>query len=671
MRKQQKWLEDEGVIYFGAWEPAYFYKQVGNAKENTASEKDFIRSVEFIKEIKKNGVNQIWYPFFKGYGLKMEEEEQKKTREAVKICKDYGVRTVAYCTFGSLVYETLSDEGADVKDWMCEPESGLPGSYGQDHQCFRVKPCYSSQGYLNYMKQVVSRALEYGFDVIHFDNTNTLPEPGSCKCKRCIGLWHSYLDEKFGTGTKESIKAGMERWGRNRFEHTLAPWFDQWNTAILQRELKVANQQEWALFRQKIFSDAMLSLAEFIHKKGKAVEFNIGKSPSSDYRFHGSINEEVVYPEADIIFNEGVEKPGYNSHGTPITRIRAHKIVQNFDLPMMSYNRTTLDMAEAFSFNPGMLAAWSPDMLVKSAENEKRLKFFNFYHSYKHYQTKQKSLAEVAFFHHNNSMTFSTLETYLELVSVQQLFQEEKIPFNVVYTKDLEALDGYKLLCISSMHCLTDAEGALIKKWVKAGGNLLLTGKSGARDDYFRLRTKIKEIKSVDDLIHQNEISNLFSDITGEDFTSSFSRNTGKGRCAYIKEVRHIALPEKGPSTWMINAEYCNSPENKAEILKAVDFLLPERKMKVESAEDLLVDICRREDTGEGLVHLFNVSYLKGKTASAKVCIKCDKEVKTLTRIGYNMEEAPVKFKNDGSRCSFEIKDIRESAVVIINKKGN
>ena len=669
MREPQKWLEDEGIIYYGAWEPVYIYKQWGKARQNTASECDFIRTEEFIKAAKKRGVNQIWYPFFKGYGLKFEYEDQQKTRKAVKLCQKYGIRTVAYCTFGSIVYESLKDEGQDVESWMCEPESGLPASYGQDHQCFRVRPCYSSEGYVGYMKEIVSRAIGYGFDAIHFDNTNTLPEPGGCKCKRCVDLWHVYLDKKFGKGSKESIKAGQERFGTNNFQNALAPWFDIWNTGAMQREVKVAYQQEWALFRQEVFAKAMLALADFIHKKGKAVEYNMGKSPSSDYRLHGSINEEVIYPAADIIFNEGAGKTQYNAHGAPVTRIRAHKIAQNFDVPMMFYNRTISDMAEAFSFNPGMLALSGTDMFDKTAENEKRYKYFQYYHKYKHYQTKQHSLAQVAFLHHNKSMTFSVLDTYLELVCMQQLFQEEKIPFNIVYSKDLDALEQYKLLCIPAMHCLSEEEGAKIKKWVKAGGALLISGKTGTMDDYFQLRTKVKEIKSIEDYTSKYETENLFTDLTGEDFTSGFMKNTGKGKCAYIKELQYLAVPDKGPATWMVAPDYYNVPKNKKEILKAIDFLLPERELLVATKEDLLVDLCVRNDTGEGLVHLFNMSYLKGKKGSTKVSFKWAKEVKTLTRIGYNMEETPVKFKKDGKRTSFDVANIEESAVIIVNKK--
>ena len=118
----------------------------------------------------------------------------------------------------------------------------------------------------------------------------------------------------------------------------------------------------------------------------------------------------------------------------------------------------------------------------------------------------------------------------------------------------------------------------------------------------------------------------------------------------------------------MINADFCNAPKNKAEVRTAVNFLLPERNITVDTKEDLLVDLCERKDTGEGLVHLFNVSYIKGKTASAKVSFKWKNEVKTLTRIGYDMAELPLKFKKDGAKISFSLEDIKESAVIVINK---
>ena len=77
----------------------------------------------------------------------------------------------------------------------------------------------------------------------------------------------------------------------------------------------------------------------------------------------------------------------------------------------------------------------------------------------------------------------------------------------------------------------------------------------------------------------------------------------------------------------------------------------------------------RRDDTGEGVVHLYNISFARGINAAAAVSLRWPDPISTLTRIGYDMDETPVVFKIEDGVARFNIDCIKESAVVIINKK--
>jgi hypothetical protein len=348
--------------------------------------------------------------------------------------------------------------------------------------------------------------------------------------------------------------------------------------------------------------------------------------------------------------------------------VRSLKIGQAFSVPIMMYNRTTHEMAEAFSFNPGMCSLWPIGQ--KPEERPDSLKFIQFYHRYKHYQTRQSSLAQIGIFLENESMTNSQLKTLMTLCSFTQLLQEECLPFNLVYDKDLDRLDQYKLIVIADMPCVKERQASAISKWVQSGGSLLTIGSTGIRDDYFRLRRKIKSVKTMDDLYRCNEPETVFTALTGEDNAKDYVKPVGNGRIAHLTALEYEDSPRPGdPAEWNIRSELINCPVNSEKVSDVLTQLLTKRNLVVHSDQDLLVDITRRDDTGEGVIHLFNISFARGQNASASVVFRWTEPVKSLTWIGFDRNETPVEFKKSDDSFSFNLDRIRESAIVVINKK--
>jgi len=674
MREQKERLAEEGIIYTGFWEPIHFYRQLGNSTQNTESALDFIKSEEYIKYLADVGVNQLWSNFSKGYGLEFEDAEQQKIRRMCDVARKYDMRVIAYCTGGSLTPETVRYDFPEnpgvVDDMVARREDGKWASYGNgSYQNFRARPDYTSPDYMAWQQRVIRKALDFGCDGIHFDNTNILPEPASCRCERCMKLWRDFLAEKYDESDPERREAGLQRWGRTDFRYARDPWFDEWNNPVLHREVRVANAQDWLLFRQKVFCDCLEEWARYIHELGGIVEYNCGKGFNSNYRGYGSIDDERLLPVADIIFNEGALKLGYSAKGAPHSRIREHKIVQSFRVPMMNYNRTPHMMAEAFSFNPGMCGMWErigPG--AETAEHEARRRFFRFYHEYKHYQTRQESVADVGVYLHHESMTYSMLTVYMHLCSLTQLLQEERVAFNFVYEKDLDDLARYGLVIVPDAYCLKEWQAEKLGAFVKAGGALLTTGRTGERDDYFRLRTRVKEVKSFEDLDRSGERENVFTPLAGEDFQADFVKEVGDGMVAHIGRLEYAEEPRHGEvAEWQIRPELINPPVNSDRVMEVIRRLRPEPVLVVETGADAVVDLCRRADTGEGLVHVFNVSWAKGEEASASVTFRWPEEVRSLTWIGWDREETGVDFSATGAEVRFELAGIRESAVVVVN----
>ena len=673
MRESARKMKDDGVIYTGFWEPPYFIAQLGRATQNTASRLDYLKSEDFVKYVADLGVNHLWCNFSKGYGLVFEEREQLKIRSLCEHAKKHGLYVIAYCTGGSLTPETLKRDFPEnpgvVDDMVARRADGRWASYGNgQYQCFRARPDYTSPEYRSWQLRVIDRALDYGCDGIHFDNTNILPEPAGCRCERCRRLFREFLERTCGPGDERAARAGLARWGTNDFTYATVPWYDEWNDPVMQREIEVANHQAWLLFRQQSLSTCLSEWADHIHARGGVVEYNCGKTPGSNYRAYGAIVDEVLLEKADLVFNEGTYKTGYNASGAPLTRVRSHKIAQAFGVPMMSYNASTHLMAEAFSFNPGMCGMWRAD--ENPADCEDRLRFFRFYHRYKPYQTRQRSLAEAGVYMQHESLTFSTLNAYMAHCSVTQLLQEQRVPFDLLYRKDLAGLSRYRLVIVAEAHCLKEDEAEALSAWVRSGGRLLTIGRTGTRDDFFRLRTAVKEVTCPADLYRCKEVENVFTPLTGEDYTRDFIKEVGEGMAAHVAALEYSCEPRHGDrAEWNIRADLVNRPVNADAIMVYVDRMLGARRLRVATDRDLLVDLCRRDDTGEGLVHLFNVSWCRREAARAEVEFAWDAEVTSLTLIGWDRDETPVAFSRAAdNRWRFGLDGIRESAVVIVNK---
>jgi len=177
-------------------------------------------------------------------------------------------------------------------------------------------------------------------------------------------------------------------------------------------------------------------------------------------------------------------------------------------------------------------------------------------------------------------------------------------------------------------------------------------------------------VTSFEDLDRSGERENVFTPLAGEDFQSDFVKEVGVGMVAHIGRLEYAEEPRHGEvAEWQIRPELIRRPVNADGVMEIIRKLRPDPVLVVETSADAVVDLCRRMDTGEGLVHVFNVSWAKGEEASASVTFRWPEEVKSLTWIGWDREETGVDFSSSGAEVSFELAGIRESAVVVINMK--
>jgi hypothetical protein len=656
-----KILREEGIVYVGQWEPIYFLKQNGgHNSENLDSVYDFERGETYVKHLASLGVNQVWTNFFKGYGLAFEDAEQQRVRNFVKVCHRYGLRVFAYCTFGTLALNTILSEQPDAADWVAKPDFYTHAAYS-GYQSFRARVDYSSRPWRDYMRRVVDKAIDMDVDGIHFDNAEMSIGFEACRCQRCAEMFRAFLTKQYGPRMAATRRAGQARYGTNDFSCVAPPWYTLSQHPVNQRQLVVPLQQDWVQFRCEVFTEALRELAEHIRARGRLVEANVGKNENINNPYYRGLDYERVYPLVDCSFHENLDHAGFNRHGSPVCGIRSFKVAQSFGIPLMVYARNPLEQAEAFALNPGAAGVAGPFM------DPARQGLFDFFRRWRHYNTKTESLAEVAILRHRLSTACDSYYPVQTASAVEQVLQEHQVPFDILAASQLDRLSRYKVLVIPGMRWMRDAEGRKISKWVRAGGALLLIGEVGVRNELNQFRSAVRKIRSIEDLRRAREVAPLFAPLVKRAFDRAFHASAGKGRVAYIPSLDHISVPGTEVADWRVERDHLNAPHNSGEVLAAVRMLLGGREnLLIDAPRHMVAEFRRREDTGEGVIHLLNIATTKHITSAARVAFRWKGRVPHVTCLRWDAPPERLSVRRQGDLHVCEVQDIREHAVLVI-----
>ena len=653
MTRRPQWLWQEGLVYQGLWEPIYFLKSSGKAGTNVDAIDEFRHSEAFVEALHRRGVNQVWTHFWKGYGWDREREQMERNRDLVAWCRARGMRVIAYFTLGSLTPETLLVEKPEAADGLQVGEGGGWASYGTGHQCFRARPCYNAQGWLDYLKEMLTFALaDIGCDGVHFDNVHNNAEPDTCHCDKCVSAFREFLSARYGPQTAATRAAGMARFGRNDFSQTARPWFNRFNQAVLQRVIEIALQQEWVMFKTESMRRAIGQMADHIRSvKGDAlVEANLGGGIGSNTEYHRGTCAEVSYPQVDLAFDESARRVGVGPNGQTHTRIREHKRARAAGIPAILYSTNELALAETFAFNPGSFAGGG------TAEVNA------WYHRHKRYQLDARTLSEVAVLRHRETLAYNAVRPYLSAITIEQVLIERRIPWDMVWKGHLGDLGGRRLLILPDVECLSDEEAGQIAAFVRGGGAVLATEDAGRYDNWRRLRQRpmAGPIETPEQYAAVQEPSGALAELFGPDPAGGGEpirrELPGGGRACYLPKIDYTVWPPSGTEFWAVFPEHWAMPGNAAEILSAVDWCLGgQRRLVVESAQRVVVEHTAVGD--EEVVHLLHCDESEGP-ASAVVRLRREPPAEVLAMgLGENLK--PVDFRAEGGVVTVELKGFR------------
>ncbi|HRU06973.1 MAG TPA: hypothetical protein P5137_14500, partial [Candidatus Brocadiia bacterium] len=181
---------------FGGWETDRQYKRMGARAALFTGDGAWVSSwrrrvvsADTARMLAEGGITIVMTHFYKGFGVKAEAKEWPRLKEMVKVYHEHGIRVLGYMQGRSIYYETLRAERPDLDDWVGRRYDGQAHTWGGCY--YRLGPCLTSRGYIDYMKEVVRIGMvEIGLDGLHNDNSYYQ----HCWCKRCAGLFRDWLN---------------------------------------------------------------------------------------------------------------------------------------------------------------------------------------------------------------------------------------------------------------------------------------------------------------------------------------------------------------------------------------------------------------------------------------------------------------------------------------------
>lgn len=663
---QGEWVQS-GLIDAGGWhEPYIFLVRRGGQRLDTheITEKD--QSEELIKKLHDQGIDVFHTHLYKGFGMAAEKEGMEETRKAAAIAHRYGMKVDTYVQWNTMMYETFFAEEPRAKDWIQRDISGLPIllTYGYQ-QSWRYRPCFANQEYLDYLKKVVHYAVfEVKSDFLHFDNFDLNAEPDSCHCRWCTDGFRKRLREKY---TDEQRR---ERFGFANTDFVNPP---QWNRDNPPQEMEIIfdpGYQEWIDFRCQLMADALQQISTYVKSLNPevVVEINCGGITGANRSWEAGIDHARLLKHTEVMVSEenNDKAPYYSSDGHLVTKIRSFKLTRRYKniLKVPSWVNSVA-MAEALAFSQTL------GSVGKSPLSPEMLRYISFYRNHRELYEGSDEVAPVAVFRSYASLTNNNAHCQLSAILVEQALIQSGLPFTLIFDEHLRDLSKYKVAILPNTECLSDVQIGLIRRYVDAGGGLIVTEQAGLYDEWRRVRTAPGLVGLVDNQPMASAYQERVEDAGPAALGSISRKHLGAGRVAYIPSVDFDGVLPPHDKYFAITKKFWKRPKNAKDIVDAVRWAAGDRlNFSIEGPDFLVANYTVQPKKGIFLVHLVNYNAPEVPTLSnipARVQLPGNM---TPAKVTLYTPEAPegqsLQFTTDAAGTSFTVTQMLSYALIAV-----
>ena len=528
--------------------------------------------------------------FYKGFGLEYERPHMEQSRRAAELMHRLGMKVSLYIG-GTMFTETLYRELPEAQGWEQRDQWDHWVPYGI--QTYRHYACPNEPAYREYLKRVLKIGIhDLGADELAFDNIMLQAEPKSCRCLRCIKAFTALLRDRYPT--KE---AATRRFGLPDVNWVLV---NQWDSNEQPQQLAVLDDpvlQEWTRFRCESLARYSQDLYDYVKSANSnvAVLFNIKGVFSFNRYWTNAVYQPLYAGHVDLMaFDTG----GYEEHidantGALISQIRSYKMARRLGSSCEDSFGDDIRAAVHMAFGlqkpvcvPAPLGSGAFNVFTPMME------FFREYND--RYFTDTENVADVAVLRNWPSMAYSISATYVPTALMEQVLIQYKVPFDLIFEEHLDRISRYGAVILAGQECVSDAQAAVLLRYVRNGGTLIVAGNTGQYDEW-RERRRIPVLLPA--------------------------RREGKGSILYIPEVIRADVrnaksqvgnldPEPGataskgvhitPSQWVL-------PKNHEDIYKTVvSGVLNGLSITTSAPLTTVMELLNRPKTTETIAHFIN-----------------------------------------------------------------
>jgi len=471
------WLQDEGIIMAGSWEPLLFRVRRDGSEGYTPTPEQqaaYLRehSPEMVAKLKSLGVNFVMMHGYKGFGLEHERESMADAVQFSKLCHHAGLHVGVYNYSGAFGWELLFQEIPEAQDWVVLDENKNPVTYGE--ATYRYYWNRNHPRAQEFYKKIIRFAIEeIGTDLIHFDNYVIGPGMDSYSVER----FREYLKRNFSP-------TQLKEMGIDDVNIVLPPM-----QAKSQNMLRAA----WLKFTTDSLTESYWDMSKYARslRKDILVECNPGGVPDS---IDPPVDHSTLLQGGEAFWDEG-RHPGLRD-GKLITRIRTYKFGRRMNNIAFAYTTNPLEAAESMAFNLdclGCICWFEYNKIVSMPGSDipvtlELSPYIQFFKNRRDLLRHAEVVADVAVLRSFPSQVFADPANARLTGTVEQKLIENRIPFQIIGENLLGELNRYRGLVLAGCVALSDPEIAAINNYRESGGKLCIIGPVASYDEWMHPR---------------------------------------------------------------------------------------------------------------------------------------------------------------------------------------
>jgi len=669
--KEPEWW-DRGVVFVGNWEPLnvrlrYGRDAVTGGELPVKVIDRYMRehSEETVLKLKEAGVNLIIAHFYK-MGLEADREEIELTKKLGELCHKHGMKLGVY--IGDTIYaDTMLRDNPKAREWLLYMENGDSVRYGG--QTFRHRVDFNHPGYVEHIKNVIRIAIqEVRADLIHFDNVLRGRPPLTGDTPEINRRFREFLRAKYAP---EQLK---QRFGFSDISNVRVPsWSGLANPANV-ATITDPMVQEWTDFRCHDLADYYGKLAAHIRSLNPnvVVELNPHGINGSNRAFLSGVDHARLVQHGSVFWTEESNDAEVDPQGILVSKIRSLKMGRSLNrtvfikcrfvndpstrVPGSSYQ---LRMAEAMAFNRNCLGDVGKPLDVYEMPEAAR-SFIRFYHQQNRLFQASRNVADVAVLRSFASMAYNSVEPHRDTMLIEQVLIQNKVPFDIIFDQQLDALSRYKAVILGSQECLPEKAIASIREYVQNGGGVVATGHTSLFTGWRRVR---EEYALSDVLgIHAR---------AGRQLPEAQRKSLGKGRAAYIPAAVTVK-PLPPTSAWVtqgFDRKFWSLPRNADEIMDAVRYAAGSA-FSAEFAGAPLTTVAELTEQAGGTRILHWINYKRGTIVPPVEVTMAVPEGRKAVRVEAVSPDRPgrqaLEFKAEGGRIRFRMPQLETYNLAVV-----